>query len=519
MRTDFLVTLLGDVAIGSRGTLVGARRGCDFLPGHVFLGAAAARLYASLGDDAWTVFHSGKVRFHDAHPIYGESVGFPAARCWHSRGKADLALGPVAYYNLSHPDDQTGTDFRRIDAAYITEDGFCPKPDTGLQLKTAINPATGRAADEKLYSYHVIKRGGGFRFCLRADGISESLYAKVAKSLTGKLRLGSSRSAEYGLVSVEPMEVSKPLESKPFGSEDKRVLLQLLANLVVLDDWGQPSVCPKPQWVGLPPGRLVLDRSFLAHNSATPFNAALRRREWERQFLQAGSVLCFEFDQAPDWESLQQRCRRGLGLFRQNGFGRVWLNPPPLARRQWKLQKALPEAKPESGVSEEINTKTTKPNHPLVHWLVDRVSAAKGDEEARFAGEKWALSLEKCYSDACMLAALPQGRRVGPSPSQWGRVRDLARDKTQNLQSLRQALFEVDGCLCKQGDPEWDVETLVTGKRAPVIGNFATWLSDLLCEDNLQSQGFSLDLVPRALAHLARRGISIARQQDEEVSP
>jgi len=87
MRRDFNVTLIKDVSIGSRGTVPVAWQALDCLPGLVFLGASAARLYTHLQDRAWEVFHSGRFRFHDAQPLVAGQPAWPFPLSWHSKGK------------------------------------------------------------------------------------------------------------------------------------------------------------------------------------------------------------------------------------------------------------------------------------------------------------------------------------------------------------------------------------------------------------------------------------------------
>lgn len=53
----------------------GAQLSLDYLPGSLLLGLAASRLYAELSeDDAWTLFHSGMVRFGDGLPWVDEEL-------------------------------------------------------------------------------------------------------------------------------------------------------------------------------------------------------------------------------------------------------------------------------------------------------------------------------------------------------------------------------------------------------------------------------------------------------------
>lgn len=69
MKTlKFKCKLLSDVILNQKAASEGANNTLDFIPGSNFLGIVAAK-YADFGDAAMEVFHSGKVRFGDAHPV------------------------------------------------------------------------------------------------------------------------------------------------------------------------------------------------------------------------------------------------------------------------------------------------------------------------------------------------------------------------------------------------------------------------------------------------------------------
>ena len=71
IRMKFTCTLLSDIILNQNAGSKEKQSTLDFIPGNVFLGIAASKLYASLPTEmSMTIFHSGKVRFGDAHPLY-----------------------------------------------------------------------------------------------------------------------------------------------------------------------------------------------------------------------------------------------------------------------------------------------------------------------------------------------------------------------------------------------------------------------------------------------------------------
>ena len=71
----FEVELLSDVVITERSATEGGHRSLDYLPGSVFLGVAAKRMYDDLSkDESYSLFHSGKMRFGNAYPVVEHGV-------------------------------------------------------------------------------------------------------------------------------------------------------------------------------------------------------------------------------------------------------------------------------------------------------------------------------------------------------------------------------------------------------------------------------------------------------------
>ena len=70
-KLKFKCTLLTDVILNVKSASEGANSTLDFIPGNCFLGIAASKLYdEKTSEEAMTLFHSGKVRFGDAHPAF-----------------------------------------------------------------------------------------------------------------------------------------------------------------------------------------------------------------------------------------------------------------------------------------------------------------------------------------------------------------------------------------------------------------------------------------------------------------
>ena len=69
MKTmKFKCTLLSDLILSQSSSTEGTQQTLDFIPGNNFLGLVAKELYQDGSSESLALFHSGKVRFGDAHP-------------------------------------------------------------------------------------------------------------------------------------------------------------------------------------------------------------------------------------------------------------------------------------------------------------------------------------------------------------------------------------------------------------------------------------------------------------------
>lgn len=514
MIQAFRVTLLDDVVISSRAATYGGHRSLDYLPGANLLGAAAARLYAQLGEEqAWSAFHSGRLRFGNALPFCGEEAGdgwaFPMPLCFHEEkgGEPAVEHGRLAAANIKNPlagPLPEGRSYRPLGGDYLTATGRVLAEVPRLRMKTAIDTEQGRAADGQLFGYAGLPRGAVFAFTLEGDDGLEALAAAVAAALTGELRLGRSRSAEYGRVRVEPLAALPAFPS--LEAQGREVTLWLLSDLAVEDDLGQPTWQPRFEWLGTGSGitgSLVPAKSFLRVRSYAPFNGHYRTRELERPVIAQGSVLTFRLDRPLD-EAARRGLAAGVGLYRQAGLGRVWVDPPPLLKKPEHHFRELPAAVAETKAPAE---KLPLPDHPLAQWLEARVGREEESRRAEAAAAGWIAQLPALYRSARLLQSAPRGVRVGPSPSQWGRVLEAAKRRGADAAALARLLFEERDAVCKGAD--WEAELHAEAAGA-TVHTFGRWLRALLAE--LGDDPLAAPVVAR----VARRAIDRARAEEGE---
>ena len=243
-----------------------------------------------------------------------------------------------------------------------------------------------------------------------------------------------------------------------------------------------------------------LAKSYIRSFSHAPYNHYYRCQTLERQLIARGSVLHYRLNEPWDQSGELQ-----LGLYRESGLGRVWVNPQLLAQAKVTTTQtpALVRALPE------------RPEYALLDWLEACQTQAEQERQDHELAEQWAMELVQCYQSARILNGVDPGVRLGPSATQWGRVRDLAREQIRkpNTNQFHRDLFTSDNAVCKPGDPEWGEKLLQVSVKGSGTGlpTFRDWLDRKFAE--LQGGEKRLG---RVFSLLARKAINHARDEQKE---
>jgi hypothetical protein len=498
-RFGVTISLLDDAAFTERAGTVGNPRGLDYIPGGALLGVAARELYPTLSQhEAWQVFHSGEVRFGCALPAGNGARTFPAPLSWHieknATYKKDGRVDSSRLRNGATRDSLlSDVQLKQVRGGYITSDGRLTEIALPLHMMTAIDSVTRRAAEGQLFGYQMIPEGTELLASVEADeSIPEKTWSALKKVFSGEIRLGHSRSALGGARAA----IVDDLPDVSHGdTTTTRLVLWLLSDLASLTPEGVATTQPRSEWLGLPPGTLDLHHTFLRVRRYSPWNGHRGRYDLERLVIGQGSVLVYELA-SPPTESLVPLLERGLGLYRQCGLGRVWANSRLLDGPEPVFDEQSRQTAAESG---KLVARDDADQSDLVLWLEgkSRGRLAKSNRDA--TAETFANSIQEAYSRARALKALPRPPPIGPSPSQWGTVFQVARD---GQGSIAAQLFHEPNAICRAESKGWSEE--VSPSRP-----FVNWF-----RDELREQGIA-DTDWRTLQIVVRRALDIARKEHE----
>ncbi len=468
--------LLDEVALSRRPASEGAQPGLDYLPGASLLGAVAGGLYSALSrEDAWTLFHSGKVRFGNGLPLGPEGVpGWPMPLCWCREAEVsplgeDGKLMSERVYNLMHCRDGelpyclegSARAGLPMPEGYVAASGSYFKPRLTFRSKAAASEA-GRGA-HSCFGYESLAEGQAFSAVIAWDDtVPAHLEARLRAFFDARpvLSFGRSRSAQYGRVKcrLTPESRFEPASLAMAGNE---LSLWLLSDLAACDPHGFATLAPQPEDLGLPPGVLLPRKTFVQRRAYSPYNGFHRLYGAERQVIAQGSVLTYRLDQPLDadaYRALAAQVGGGLGLYRESGLGRCALAPDLLATRHPQFGPALPAV----AAAARADLLPDVPVHPLARWLVGAAEHRSLQGGMRqWAGEAVG-ELELLERNARRLSGLREDQSASPSRSHWGRVADAARRAGASANGHRrlcEELFAEVGAICRAHDEDWGRQT------------------------------------------------------------
>lgn len=413
MKTlTYQCTLLTDIVLNAKSATEGANQTLDFIPGNNFLGITASKLYAELdAHTAWLIFHSGKVRFGDAHLLVNNCrcVKAPAAMYYPKLGSA--AEECYVYHSLSQPwsSDLREKQLKQLRNGFyaftLKGDAIEARAEKVFMVKSAYDRERRCSKDNCMYGYEALCAGSEMAFTVEIDDdVEDKVYPMIEQALIGNKHLGRSRTAQYGLVSI------KPCAFEEAGTCDKPVgeLVTIYADgrLIFYNEDGFPTYQPTAQQLHLPEGSEIRwDLSQIRTFCYAPWNYKRQAYDTDRCGLEKGSVIVAKCPSAI-------ACRDAyVGAYCNEGFGKVVYNPCFLnAKSDGRTTFTFREvARDVADCAQEKDL----PHTPLIELL----DARKKVEEQEYGIYESVNAFVEQYGSRFENAAFA---------SQWGTIRSIA---------------------------------------------------------------------------------------------
>lgn len=405
----FKCTLESDLVLSQTASSEGNKRTLDFIPGNNFLGIVASQLYKDGSAESLELFHSGKVRFGDAHPSVDGIRGLKVpASMYYPKLSAD-----VKEYYIHH---LTNHDSEEIKAKQLKQcrEGFYSFNETtgksieiqkSFTIKSAYDSGKRRSEDSKMFGYESLPKGLVMYFEIESE-LAENYNQQIVDALCGKRHIGHSRSAEYGLVNIEHADY-QDVGSQKLETEADYITVYADGRLIFLDENGEPTYQPTAEDLGITDGEIDWAKSQIRTFQYAPWNSKRHTYDTERCGIEKGSVFVVNLHGV----SYPERSLY-VGCYKNEGFGKVIYNPSFLKGDSSGSGKALFTLdKQEPAKTARINT--PRPNSPLVDFLLEKKRKTEGDHTVYQIVQDAVALFDTCF-------------KKGAFASQWGSIRSLA---------------------------------------------------------------------------------------------
>ncbi|HCN54695.1 MAG: hypothetical protein LKE41_02075 [Prevotella sp.] len=418
-QLKFKVTLLSDVIISESPATQGRHRGLDFIPGNNFLGIAASRLYKDIGENTHTylLFHNGHVRFGDANPGYKGIRGLRTPSCFFKAKYTDkLPWKDGDKTRLVH---HRITDFKPYLDAQLKQcrSGFMVFEDKtayeislsrNYAIKSAYDSEKRRAEDEKLFGYESLTKGSVLYFCVELDDDAMGCKDEMINALTGLRHVGRSRSAQFGLVKIEPFNYQ---DVSACSSEKGQVVVYADSRLCFFDAEGQPTMCPTAEQLGVKGGQIDWSKSQIRTFQYAPWNYQRQAFDDERCGIENGSVFVIK--------GTTDATENIVGAYQNEGFGKVLYNPSFLMTGEnGKSLFTFEQAMEENGNHKADEDWTQHfSNTTLLSYLKNKKTLQKEEKTTYDLVDDFVKAHKERFSAI--------------TPSQWGTIRGIAMSADQ----------------------------------------------------------------------------------------
>ncbi len=330
MKTlQFKCTLLTDIILNQNAATEGNQTSLDFIPGSNFLGIVAGKLYPKIDSiNALQIFHSGKVRFGDAHPSLGSKRGLKVPAMFHVPKEQNEAKEKQVYIPNNSESE------KELQLKQSKKDFYCFDKDTSagtrinvkknFAIKSAYDRDSRRSKDTAMYGYQSIAKGTIMYFEIELD--DDVLFEeKISDAICGKQRIGRSRSAQYGLVEIiEESFVDENTIQKKEENTEHTVYAD--GRLIFLDEKGMPTFQPSVEQLGFKDGEILWEKCQIRTFQYAPWNFKRQTRDTDRCGLEKGSVFVVKANTCPETSQY-------VGSYKNEGFGKVIYNPDFLEKK------------------------------------------------------------------------------------------------------------------------------------------------------------------------------------------
>lgn len=410
----FKCTFLSDIVLSADTATEGSQTSLDYIPGSCFLGIVAKN-YDNVSD-AYTIFHSGKVRFGDGHIAIKNKRLLKQPAAWFcakdDANKSIIYLHHLITEEMKKNFAVTNIQLKQVRLGYFHSEVGEYKIEHDFSMKSAYDSSERRSADGQLYGYDSLRKGSQWIFSVDSEDVR--LLDEVTIKLLGEHNIGRSKTAQYGRVKIELLDLPMMAESEITDSDMLTIYFESCAAFI--DNNGNPTYQPANGDLGLIAGKINWEKSQILTKTFAPWNDKRKTRDADRTCIDKGSVIVVENGKID-----KNKITAGVGLYRNEGFGKIIVNPHFLQAVGGTAQFV--------GFNQEYNN--TGKHEAAITAIVN-----SGFNDSELLGWiKQQAAMRARYSNVVkhtnLFMAHNKDKFKGISASQWGSIRERAQRITK----------------------------------------------------------------------------------------
>ncbi len=326
-KIDFKVTFLSDIVLNSSSNTEGNIETLDFITGASFLGMVAKNY--DVFENPFEVFHSGKVRFGEATPLFESKPTYKVPFSFFAP-KLDNNKQEMKNNHFIDYEDEKELDkqYKQIRSGYITSNLDYVNLDYNYSQKSSYDKKNRKSKDSSMYGYKAIQKGTIWKFSIKFDDVDEKVQNKVIGNILGEKYLGKSKTSQYGKVLVEELKDFKEenLENINLGGT---TYIYINSSLALFNENGMPTFEPTKENLGLINASIDWENTQIRTKKFTPYNFKRQTNDYTRLVIEKGSVIALVDASPEDMNILKD----GIGAYLNEGFGEVLINPSFLLKQ------------------------------------------------------------------------------------------------------------------------------------------------------------------------------------------
>lgn len=322
MKTiQFKCSLLSDVILNQKSATEGPNQTLDFIPGSCFLGISASTLYSNLSpSESHYIFHSGKVRFGDAHPSINNfrSLRVPAAMFVPKLNNNDSRI--FIHHLIEDHSLLRDLQLKQCRNGFYDFSNTIAKrveTITNFAIKSAYDREHRRSQDSQMFGYQSLQKGLELFFEVEID--DDNRADLIKQSLCGVRHVGRSKTAQYGLVKIEESNYNEICSN---NSQNGLTIVYCDSRIIFLDEFGIPTFKPSAAQLGIDDksAEIVWEKSQIRTFQYSPWNSKRQSFDTDRCGIEKGSVFVVKTNS-------DNYLSKYVGSYKNEGFGKVIYNP------------------------------------------------------------------------------------------------------------------------------------------------------------------------------------------------